>query len=145
MPAGISSSLNAPAKPVLAVDPAAGAEFTVTVPAGKSWLLLSVTVALVQAGAGASQPLLVIDNGVTTLMESFGSSVAQAITTTCQYTWAPGMVLTGQVGATTDVHSQGSIPYGYVVPSGGRVRSRTVGLSANTDYGIAALWVVEYG
>lgn len=145
MPAGIVSGLAGPAQRVVGANPAANAEFSVTVPVGKSWLILSVTVANVQGGSGASQPILVIDDGANILMESFGSSTAQAVTTTCQYTWAPGLVLTAQTGLTTDVHSQGGLPSGYVVPSGGRIRSRTVGLSATTDYGVPTLWVVEYG
>lgn len=145
MPPGIVSSLASGAKLVTTTNPAANAEFTVSVPTGKSWLLLSVSVALVQGATDVPQPILVIDDGANTLMESFGSSAAQAVSTTCQYTWAPGLVLTGQIGATTNVHSQGGLPEGYVVPSGGRVRSVTVNKGSNTDYGAAALWVVEYG
>src|SRR3954462_15206879 len=110
MPPGVQSNLGSVAQRVAGANPAANAEFTVSVPSGKSWLLLSVTVSLAQAGAGSSQPLLGIDDGTSTLIESFGSSAAQAVSTTCQYTWAPGLVLTGQVGATTSVHSQGSLP-----------------------------------
>jgi hypothetical protein len=145
MPPGVQSNLGSVAQRVAGANPAANAEFTVSVPSGKSWLLLSVTVSLAQAGAGSSQPLLVIDDGTNTLIESFGSSAAQAVSTTCQYTWAPGLVLTGQVGATTSVHSQGSLPEGFIVPTGGRIRSSTIGLSANTDYGIPSFWIVEYG
>jgi hypothetical protein len=145
MPPGVSSSLGAPAKLVLSANPTAGNEFSVTVPAGKSWVLLSVTVALVQGATQTPQPILVIDDGTTTLMETYGASDAQAVSTTSQYTWAPGLLLSAHIGLTTDVHAQGSFPKDYVVPSGGRVRSRTVGIGANSDYGIAALWVVEYG
>ena len=131
------------ARSFAAANPAGGAEFSHTVPAGEVWHLLAVTVANVQAAAGASQPILVIDDGTNVLFESFGSSAAQAISTTCQYTWAAGLPLTGQIGATTNVHSTGPLPAGLILLPTWRIRSVTIGLSANTDYGVPRLYAVE--
>lgn len=126
----------------LSANPAAGAEFSVTVPAGEVWEILSVSVPLVQAAAGSSQPSLQIDDGGSNIFALLaGSTAAQAISTTCQYTWAPDLELTGQVGATTAVRSQGSLPSDLVIGPGCRVRSSTVGLSASTDYGAAVIRV----
>lgn len=111
----------------------------------KSWYLISVSVALVQGATQTPQPVLVIDDGATTLFESFGSSAAQAVSTTCQYTWAPGLTLTGQVGATVNVHSNAPLSAGMVLPSGYRVRTNTIGLGANSDYGAPAIFVCELG
>lgn len=144
MPAGIASGLSQ-VRLYQTANPAANAEFTVTVPAGKAWVLTSVTVQNVQGGSGTSMPILVVDDGASVLFESYGSTTTQAISTTCRYTWGVGLPLTGLFGATTEVHSTAPLAEGLIVPAGGRVSSRTVGLSATTDYGVANLWVVEYG
>lgn len=144
MPPGISSGLSA-VKLYQTPNPAANAEFTITVPAGKFWVVSSVTVQLAQSGSGTSMPILVFDDGTNVLYESYGSTTTQAISTTCRYTWARGLPLTGLNGATTEVHSTAPIPGEMPIPAGGRISSRTIGLSANTDYTIANLWVVEYG
>jgi hypothetical protein len=144
LPHGISSSL-ARTSITLGGDPAANTEFSVTVPAGKWWTVLSVSVALVQGATQTPQPILILDDGTNVLFESFGSSAAQAVSTTCRYTWADNLPLTGQVGTTTGVHSMAPLPRDFPLPPGGRVRSSTLGIGANSDYGAPALLVVEYG
>lgn len=126
-------------------DVAANTELLETVEAGKHWLLLAVSVALVQGITQTPQPILVIDDGTDVIYESFGSSAAQAVSTTCRYTWAPGLVLSGQVGATTDVHANAPLPEGLILPGGFRIRTSTLGLGANSNYGVPSLYVVEYG
>lgn len=77
--------------------------------------------------------------------EAFGSSAAQAVSTTCRYTWAPDLVLSGQVGATTNVHSTAPLPGGpRYLPPGTRIRTNTIGIGANSDYAAPSLYVVEY-
>lgn len=124
-------------------DPAANTEFQVTVPAGKSWLLVAVSVALAQGATQTPQPVLVIDDGTDVVFESFGSSAAQAASTTCRYTWAVGLPLTGQVGATTGVHSTAPLPQGLVLGAGWRIGSSTVGIGANSNYGAPSVTYVE--
>lgn len=124
-------------------DPAAGTEFEVEVPAGESWLLVSVSVALAQGATQTPQPVLVIDDGATTVFESFGSSAAQAASTTCRYTWAPGLPLTAQVGSSTNVHSTAPLPCGLVLGAGWRVSSSTLGIGANSNYGAPAVAYVR--
>lgn len=145
MPPGITSSGLSTLRVFLGTNPAANAEVSEVVPTGKYWQLLAVTVLLAQGGAGSSQPLLTLDDGANVLFEAFGSSSAQAITTTCRYTWAPDLPLSGQVGATTNVHANAPLPGGLVLPSGGHIKTTTVGLSANTDYGVPTIYVVEFG
>ena len=123
---------------------AANTEFSETVPAGVTWELLSVTVSCVQGATQTPQPILVIDDGTTVLFESFGSTTVQAVSTTCRYTWAPGHTLTGLVGATTNVHSTGPLPYKLILPAGYRIRSSTIGIGANTDYAAPSIYVVQY-
>lgn len=130
-------------KILTSTDPAANAEFSITL-AKAAWLI-SVSVALVQGATQTPQPILVIDDGTTTFFEMFGSSAAQAVSTTCRYTWSGDVQLTGQVGATTNVHSMGPLPQNLVLPAGYRIRSSTLGLGANSDYGVAAAYVCELG
>lgn len=129
---------------VAGTDQAANTEITDTVPANETWRLISVTVALVQGATQTPQPILVIDDGTNTIYESFGSSAAQAVSTTCQYTWAEGLALSGQVGATTNVHSNAPLPKNLILSAGWRIKTNTLGKGANTDYGAPSYYVVKY-
>lgn len=125
-------------------DVAANTEFSETVPAGKAWRLYAVSVALAQGATQTPQPILVIDDGTDVVFESFGSSAAMSASTTCRFTWAPGLTLSAQVGATTNVHSTAPLPSGLVLLPGYRIKSNTIGLGANSNYGAPSLWVAEY-
>lgn len=124
-------------------NPAANTEISETVPAGKAWLLKAVSVALVQGITQTPQPILVIDDGTDVVFESFGSSAAQAASTTCRYTWAPELSLTGQIGTGANIHSMAPLLEELVLPAGYRVRTVTLGIGANTDYGVPSLYVAE--
>lgn len=129
---------------VAGTNPAANTEITETVTAGETWRLLAVTVALVQGATQTPQPILIIDDGTNVVFESFGSSAAQSASTTCQYTWAPGLALSGQVGSGANVHSLAPLPDGLILPAGYRIRTSTLGIGANSDYGAPGLLVVKY-
>lgn len=129
---------------IAGTNPAANTELSETVPANTYWRLLSVSVSLAQGATQTPQPILVVDNGTTVAYENFGSSAAQAVSTTCQYTWAPDLTLSGQVGTGTNVHSTASLPKTLVLGPGWRVRTVTLGIGANSDYGAPALFVVAY-
>lgn len=125
--------------------PGAGVEATITVPTGKAWQLFAVTVALVQGATQTPQPILVIDDGANTIFEMYGASAAQAVSTTCQYSWAPDVPLTAIIGATTNCHATGPLPIGLTVPGGYRIRTNTIGIGANSAYGAMGLFIVEFG
>jgi hypothetical protein len=130
---------------VTGTDVAANTEWLETVPAGEWWELRSVSLALVQGATQTPQPKLVIDDGTVTLYAMFGSTTAQAASTTQQYTWAPGLTLSGNVGATTNVHSTGPLPAGLILAGGYRLSSgTTVGIGANSNYGAPVFHVVKY-
>lgn len=133
-----------PAYVKVGTDVAANTEWSETVPAGETWELIAVSVALVQGLTQTPLPILIVDDGTTTVYESFGSTTVQAVSTTTRYTWAPGHTLTGQVGATTNVHSTGPLPAGLVLGAGWRVRTSTVGIGANSNYGAPALLIRRY-
>lgn len=141
---GISSSI-ATQRSIAGTNPAAGAEIQETVPSGKWWKLLALTVQLVQGITDTPQPILVIDDGANVIWEGFGSSAAQASGTTTRYTWSCGSgTITGQVGAGANVHSTAPLPAIPMGP-GWRVRTSTLGITATGDYGVPRLFVVEYG
>jgi hypothetical protein len=129
---------------VLGADPAAGAEFSVTVPAGEVWGLLGLSVLLVQGITQTPQPILLIDDGTTIIYASYGASAAQAVSTTARYTWGTDLAQPGAlVGATPNIFAVAPLPENLILPGGWRVRSSTVGIGANSDYGAPALNVVK--
>jgi hypothetical protein len=123
---------------------AANTEFSETVPAGKAWRLFTVSVSLAQGATQTPLPILIIDDGTDVIFESFGSTTVQAVNTTTQYTWAPGLTLSGQVGATTAVHSTAPLPDGLFLAAGYKVRSSTVGIGAGSNYASPSLFVAEF-
>lgn len=143
MPAGIPSGL-AEKFQVNGTNQAANTEITETVPAGKWWHLVAFSVSLVQGITQTPQPFLVIDDGTDVILEIPGSSAAQAASTTCRYTWAPGLTLTGQIGVTTGVRSVAPLPSDLILAAGFRIKTATIGLGANSDYAAGSLYVIEY-
>lgn len=125
-------------------SPAAGAEVSETVPAGKWWGLQSVSIPLVQGITNTPQPILVIDDGTDVIIELFGATTAQAVSTTCRYNWAPGLPLSALVGATTNVHATAPLPEDLILGPGFRIRTVTLGIAATSDYGVPSLYVAEY-
>jgi hypothetical protein len=144
MPAGVPSDYAAVVQ-INGANPAAGSEISDTVPANTYWRLVAVSVSLVQGITNTPQPILQLDDGTDVIFEMFGSSAAQAVSTTCRYTWAPGAPLSGQVGATTNVHSTAPLPDGLLLGPGYRIRTTTLGLAATGDYGAPSYLVVQYG
>lgn len=127
---------------VSAANPAANAEFSFTVPANEKWLLVGVSVQMVQGITQTPWPSLIIDDGTNILWEAYSGTAAQGASTTAQHTWAVGEVRSG-AGSTPNIFATGSLPMGVVLPAGYRVRSNTVGLGANSDYGIPRAMVVK--
>lgn len=126
---------------VATADPAANAEFTITVTAEKFWRPLAVTVSCVQGITQTPFPALVIDDGANILFQGLGAPTAQNASVTCQYSWGNGVAaLTGGGAATV---ANAPLP-DLLLPAGYRIRSVTGGIGANTNYGPARLLVVEY-
>ena len=128
----------------LGTDVAANTEFSETVPAGKLWTLLSVTVSLVQGITDVPQPQLVIDDGTNVLYQGYCSTIAQVVSTTCQYTWVSGgPPAAALVGATTNVAAVCGFGSPMTLGAGYRIRSNTIAKGANSNYGAPAFLVVE--
>ncbi len=131
-------------KQINGTDPAAGTEVVEVVPAGVAWQLVSLSVALVQGLTQTPQPILVLDDGADVVFESFGASAAQAASTTCRYTWAADLQLSGVIGAGAGVHANAPLTEGLILPAGYRIRTSTLGIGAGSDYGAPSLLVVEF-
>jgi hypothetical protein len=129
---------------VVGTDPAANAEASSTVPAGKSWDIIAYSIVNVQGGAGTSQPTLVLDDGTNIIFQQYGASAAQGVSSTQRYTWSRDLPMI-TAGTTPNIFSTAPLPDDLLLPPGGRIRTITVGLSANTDYGAPTIYVVEYG
>ena len=135
-------------KVVTGSNPAANNEFSITCPTqvtgstpAKYWVLYSVSVSLAQGATQTPQPTLIIDDGTTTVYQSFGASSAQNSAVTAQYTWAPGLPLSA-AGAATIITAP--LPWGLILGPGYRIRSSTLGIGANTDYAAPAALVQEF-
>lgn len=132
-------------KTVTIANPGAGNDWSFLVPAGKWWFLYAVYAVLTQGLTQTPQPLLQLDDGTNLWMESTGSTAAQAVSTTCAYSWAPNMLLTGQVGAGANVHSNAPIPDSLVIPGGYHIKSSTIGIGANSVWSAIRAMVAELG
>jgi len=132
-------------KEVTVVAPGAGVDFSLVVPANKWWMLFSVYAVMTQGITQTPQPILQIDDGTNVIMESIGSSAAQAVSTTCAYTWGPGFVQSGQVGSGAGVHSVAPIPDGLILLAGYHVKTLTLGIGANSQWGVPRLYLAELG
>lgn len=131
-------------KRIVGADPAAGAECNDAVPANKSWVLLAYLVDMVQGITQTPQPILQIDDGANVIHESLGCSAAQGASTTCRYIWAPDYTLTAQIGATPNIRSFAPLA-AMIIGAGYRVRTVTLGIGANSNYGAPVLYVAELG
>jgi hypothetical protein len=125
---------------ILGSDPAAGAECSDTVPAGKSWSLFAWAVTLAQGLTQTPLPDLVIDDGTNIIYRGPLASSALNASVTADLYAAPGLVL-GAGGAATKVLSP--LPTGFILGPGFRVRTITAGIGANTNYGAPRLFVAE--
>lgn len=127
---------------VTGADAGAGAEAgTITVPAGERWLLLGASVELVQGATQTPWPRLLITDG-STVFAAVSGSTAQAASTTCRHSWFPGAPL-AITGATTAVQAQGAIPPDLVLEAGATIATSTVGIGANSNYGVLQATVVK--
>jgi hypothetical protein len=115
---------------------------TITVPAGERWLLLGIGVECVQGITQTPWPRVVITDGAYVFAAQSGAA-AQAASTTCKHSWSPNGPTVGPTGATTACTSQGTIPSGLVLEAGATIATLTVGIGANTDYGVMAAKIVR--
>lgn len=118
----------------IGADPAAGAEWTVTVPAGSIWRILSVQAQLVTNATVANrQAQFIVDNGNGTEIIFISETPSnQAASLTRRYVAGAGLSrLDEGVAATV---KQWSLPVGLTLTGGQRIRTFTAAIVAGDDW-----------
>lgn len=130
-------------KQVLSADPAAGAEVSITVPAGEDWRLMSGRVPLVTSATAANRrPHIVMDDGTASVHMRSPVGAVQAASLTVGYNFGPGIP---QDAAVVDGEIRMTLPTGEIyLPAGHRIRTITTALQVGDNYGPMAL-LVEVG
>lgn len=123
-------------------DPAANTEVLETVPAGKVWVLQTLTFTFVaDANVATRRMVLIIDTG------GGGSNVyrieasgSQAAGTSVNYTGDATQSRRGELDGNTEVYGLTSQPLG----AGMRIRTTTTNIQVGDNYGVPVFSVLEY-
>lgn len=119
-------------------NPSAGAEVTVTVPAGETWALQSVDLTLTtSATAGNRQVQLIVDDGTNELYR-YLVTVTQAASLAYIYVFS-GMTNDAAVRAGTGVNEVLSELPALTLAAGYRVRTSTIGIQVGDQYSAITL------
>lgn len=119
--------------------PAAGADFSVTVPVGQRWRVVSCTGLLTTAVAVANRDVtLVVDDGVNVVAQ-IPAGFALAASLTNQYTFADSC---SQTAAFNGV-SVGPLPSNLIVMAGWRIRTVTANIQAADQWSAGFLQIGE--
>lgn len=112
-------------------DPAAGAEWSVTVPANTIWKVYAVRASLVTDATVASrQPAIIIDDGATTLYQVY-SGLSCTASATFAISWAQLGASLGGVNTSLGAMA----PFPLWLAAGYRIRSSTGSLQAGDNWG----------
>ena len=128
-------------KTVAVANPAAGADWSVQVPAGVTWEVQSVYAQLATSAVVANRfPVLVVqDAGGNTLLDANPGGGGQTATQTHKYTWAIG------AGSNQNTSANPSAPIpDMVLPGGSTIGTTTLNLDAGDQWSAVSLFVVEY-
>lgn len=121
--------------------PGAGAEISEAVPAGARWKLLSFFATLTTAAAVANRvPMLIIDDGAHTLMES-SQMGQQAASLAWDYVWAPGDQ--SQASGNRLLVTSG-LQHEVWLGAGFRIRTNTSGIQAADQWSAVQYEVLEW-
>lgn len=122
-------------------NPAAGADFVVTVPTGALWELIAVSAQLVTAVAVANRAArLVIDDGANTLF-AVPNTTVQAASLTTTYSYGAGA---GGPMSTDAAFQEAPLPNNVLLPAASRIRSSTGAIQAADQWGAISLLVREW-
>jgi hypothetical protein len=121
-------------------NPAAGANWSITVPAGAAWVLLSARATLATSVTVASRvpDLRVQDGSGNTLLDA-QAGVAQTASLTDAWNWAPGNVTATVLSAVNLV----ALPTAFRLNAGWVIQQVTTGLQAADQWSAIALSVTE--
>jgi hypothetical protein len=125
---------------VTITTPAAGANWSITVPAGASWTLTSVRATLATSAAVANRvPDLQIKDGSGNIVMDALAGVAQTATLTDTWSWSSGGVTSTVLGASNSV----ALPWAFRLNPGWVIQQVTTGLQAADQWSGIALSVIE--
>lgn len=119
---------------IAGTDPAAGNDFSETVPTGARWRLINLHVALTTSIAAANRnPLFIMDNGTTPFFELYPSAV-QTASLTVHYQLSNGLALAAASSGLATL----PLPNAVILGAGFRFYVATTALQAGDDW--AAPW-----
>jgi hypothetical protein len=125
---------------VTITTPAAGANWSITVPAGASWTLTSVRATLATSATVANRiPDLQIKDASGNIVMDALAGVAQTATLTDTWSWSSGGVTSTVLGASNSV----ALPWSFRLNPGWVVQQVTAGLQAADQWSAIALSVME--
>lgn len=128
---------------VTGTDPAATAEVSVTVTAGKEWRVESVKFVLVTNATVANRlPAISIDDGTTEFWR-FRSTVAQTASLTWTYYFLASIDTEINRSAVNEMYEP--LPSGLLLGPGWRILTTTAGIQTGDNYGAPVLYVTEFG
>lgn len=123
-----------------AAVPAAGAEWSLTVPDGEIWRIVSVSNFLQASAVAANREVqLTVDQGGAVNTALIPSGVTHLLLEGRVYSFMRGAGYRG-AGAQS-LHVVTSIGDGLYVTGGGRVRSQTQNIQAGDQWSVARLWI----
>ena len=125
---------------ITGTDPAAGVDFSETVPTGAQWELMAVGASLTTAAGGADRrpTIAIFPSGVEAGFTLGG--VAQAAGATWDYSWGPG---TDTQFDSLGQRAQGTLMTTTRIFGGGSFRSRTANLAAGDNWSAPSFVVRE--
>jgi hypothetical protein len=121
-------------------DPAAGAEISCTVPAGKIWRVVSLRVALVTSSGVANRfPSITVDDGTTVFYQIISPTAHTAsLTWTYNFSAVPSAASAGNTVGLLPA------PQGTLLGAGYRILSVTTAIQAGDNYGAPVVFVEEW-
>lgn len=126
-------------KVVAGADPAAGAEVSDTVPAGKVWRLRGMILTLVTDATAATRRVHVTLDDGTTVFYRRAANASQAASLTQNYVLAVGE----QESAVRDTWTTDPLPE-IDLPAGARIKTVTTNKQAGDNYGVTQYYVEEF-
>lgn len=126
-------------------DPAAGAEISEAVPAGKIWEVQAITFILVTDGTAASRhPVITLDNGADILAKVIqGAGGAQTASTTWRHSFFIGADSVAITSGSAENSTNAAFPKITLGP-GYRIRTVSEGIVAGDNYAAPVFCVLEY-
>lgn len=136
---GASGSAYSTPNSVGVSNPAAGADWTYTVPAGATYRLVSAFATLATSASVANRvPELIIDDGTHSLSGSLMAS-PQTAGVTDTYTWGSGLPLSAALSAANTA----PLPQSLTLAAGWRVRTSTSGIQAADQWSTIRLCLLS--